>query len=88
MKRALTLYCKVVHMSIKNLLFSIILYSIWIFLFDVNRGANAENDYFLGKSNAIVRHQFRDFPEFETSWLLKVTWENMTLSGDQSKVIE
>ena len=58
------------------------------FLFDLNRGANAENDFFLRKSNAIIRQQFRDFPEFETSWLLKVTWENMTLFGDKSKVIE
>nr|XP_022300335.1 uncharacterized protein LOC111108627 [Crassostrea virginica] len=58
-----------------------------IFYQTYERGANAENDFFLGKSNAIVRHQFRDFPEFETSWLLKVTWENMTLSGYQSKTV-
>ena len=51
------------------------------------RGLNAENDWFLEKANKIVRLHFGDFPEFETSWLVKATWENMTLFGDKTKVI-
>lgn len=38
------------------------------------------------KANTIVRLQFADFPEFEASWIVKVTWENMTVFGDKSKV--
>ena len=51
------------------------------------RGLDAENDLFLGKANKLVRLQFGDFPEFETSWLVKATWENMTFFGEKSKVI-
>lgn len=50
------------------------------------RGIDAENDLFLRKANTIVRLQFADFPEFEASWIVKVTWENMTVFGDKSKV--
>ncbi|XP_055997755.1 uncharacterized protein LOC125645868 isoform X2 [Ostrea edulis] len=49
------------------------------------RGQDAENNLFLRKANEMVRLQFRDFPQFEASWLVKVTWENMTLFGDKSR---
>ena len=42
---------------------------------------------FLEKASKIVRLYFEDFPEFETSWFLKATWENMKLYGDKTKVI-
>ncbi|XP_062609554.1 uncharacterized protein LOC134271353 [Saccostrea cucullata] len=51
------------------------------------RGINAENDLFLRKANEIIRLQFGDFPHFEATWLVKVTWENMTLFGDKSQVV-
>uniref|UniRef100_A0A8W8NAK6 Uncharacterized protein n=1 Tax=Magallana gigas TaxID=29159 RepID=A0A8W8NAK6_MAGGI len=51
------------------------------------RGIDAENDLYLRKANTIVRVQFADFPEFEASWIVKVTWENMTVFGDKSKTV-
>ncbi|XP_062579994.1 protein eyes shut homolog, partial [Saccostrea cucullata] len=49
-------------------------------------GKGAENDLFIGKANDLIRLQFKDFPEFKATWLLKVTWVNMTLFGDRSQV--
>ncbi|XP_062609553.1 uncharacterized protein LOC134271352 [Saccostrea cucullata] len=51
------------------------------------RGKDAENDLFIGKASELIRLQFNDFPEFEAIWLLKVTWVNMTLFGDNSQSV-
>ncbi|XP_061182283.1 mucin-like protein [Saccostrea echinata] len=56
-----------------------------VFYKTYQRGLDSENDLFIGKANEIVRHQFGDFPDFEATWLVKVTWENMTLFGDKSQ---
>ncbi|XP_062609556.1 uncharacterized protein LOC134271356 [Saccostrea cucullata] len=51
------------------------------------RGKDAEDTLFLNKANEMIRIQFPDFHDFEASWLVKVTWENMTLYGYHSQVI-
>ncbi|XP_062605771.1 uncharacterized protein LOC134267581 isoform X2 [Saccostrea cucullata] len=51
------------------------------------RGIDAENTLFLNKANEMIRIQFPDFPDFEATWLVKVTWENMTLFGYNSQLV-
>ncbi|XP_061188876.1 mucin-like protein [Saccostrea echinata] len=51
------------------------------------RGQDAENTLFLNKANEMIRIQFPDFSDFEATWLVKVTWENMTLFGYKSQIV-
>ncbi|XP_062605769.1 uncharacterized protein LOC134267580 [Saccostrea cucullata] len=51
------------------------------------RGKDAEDTLFLNKANEMIRIQFPDFHDFEATWLVKVTWENMTLFGYHSQLV-
>lgn len=41
---------------------------------------------FMEKADSIVKKHFKDFGDFQATWLVKVTWENMTLYGHKDKV--
>ena len=36
---------------------------------------------FLEQAEVIIKRRFKDFGGFRANWLVKVTWENMTISG-------
>ena len=43
---------------------------------------------FLEKAEDIIKNKYKDFGGFKPNWLLKVTWENMTISGmEKDRVI-
>ena len=52
------------------------------------RGKEGENvdGMFMEKADSIVKKHFKDFGDFQATWLVKVTWENMTLYGHKDKV--
>ena len=52
------------------------------------RGKEGENvdGMFMEKADSIVKKNFKDFKDFQATWLVKVTWENMTLYGHKDKV--
>ncbi|XP_062601606.1 uncharacterized protein LOC134263292 [Saccostrea cucullata] len=53
------------------------------------RGIQGDNidSMFMEKADGIVKKHFRDLRNFRASWLVKVTWENMTLYGDKTKKV-
>lgn len=38
------------------------------------------------KADNIIKAYFKDFKGFKANWLVKVTWENMTVRGIKKKV--
>lgn len=44
------------------------------------------NETFMEKADGIIKKYFKDFKEFQANWLVKVTWENMTVVGIKNKV--
>lgn len=44
------------------------------------------NETFMEKADGIIKKYFKDFKEFQANWLVKVTWENMTVVGLKNKV--
>lgn len=44
------------------------------------------NETFMEKADNIIKTYFKDFKEFKANWLVKVTWENMTVRGNEKKV--
>lgn len=38
------------------------------------------------KADGIVKKYFKDLKYFKATWLVKVTWENMTLYGHKERV--
>lgn len=38
------------------------------------------------KADSIIKTYFKDFKGFKANWLVKVTWENMTVMGIKKKV--
>ncbi|XP_055997524.1 uncharacterized protein LOC125645548 [Ostrea edulis] len=53
------------------------------------RGIEGDNvdSVFMEKADSIVKNNFRDLKDFKASWLVKVTWENMTLHGYKEKKV-
>jgi hypothetical protein len=43
---------------------------------------------FMEKADSIISKHFRDLRNFKATWLVKVTWENMTLFGDEKQVFD
>lgn len=41
---------------------------------------------FMEKADGIVKKYFKDLKDFKATWLVKVTWENMTLYGHKEQV--
>lgn len=41
---------------------------------------------FMDMADDIVRKHFKDLQDFKATWLVKVTWENMTLFGQDDQV--
>lgn len=52
------------------------------------RGKEGEHidSMFMEKADGIVKKHFKDFGDFKATWLVKVTWENMTLYGHKDQV--
>lgn len=48
-------------------------------------GSNVDSN-FMEMADDIVKKHFKDFKDFKATWLVKVTWENMTLFGQQDQV--
>lgn len=44
------------------------------------------NETFMEKADGIIKKYFKDLKEFQANWLVKVTWENMTVVGIKNKV--
>lgn len=44
------------------------------------------DEIFLEKADGIIKAYFKDFKNFKANWLVKVTWENMTVVGIEKKV--
>ncbi|XP_061189287.1 uncharacterized protein LOC133197327 [Saccostrea echinata] len=53
------------------------------------RGIQGDNidSMFMEKADGIVKKHFRDLRNFKATWLVKVTWENMTLYGYETKKV-
>lgn len=51
--------------------------------YNISRGPKADDVdvMFMEQADNIIKKHFRDFGNFEASWLVKVTWENMTVNG-------
>ncbi|XP_061188887.1 uncharacterized protein LOC133197060 [Saccostrea echinata] len=49
------------------------------------RKENAKDIALIEKADKIVKKYFKDFKDFEATWLVKVTWENMTLFDHKSQ---
>ncbi|XP_048727085.2 uncharacterized protein LOC125645542 [Ostrea edulis] len=51
------------------------------------RGKEGDNvdSMFMEKADSIVKNHFRDLRDFKATWLVKVTWENMTLFGNKEQ---
>ncbi|XP_055997519.1 uncharacterized protein LOC125645547 isoform X2 [Ostrea edulis] len=47
-------------------------------------GANVDS-VFMDKADSIVKQHFKDLRDFKATWLVKVTWENMTLYGNEEQ---
>ena len=43
--------------------------------------ADEKDIMFLEQAEVIIKRRFKDFGGFRANWLVKVTWENMTISG-------
>ena len=43
--------------------------------------ADEKDIMFLEQAEVIIKGRFKDFGGFRANWLVKVTWENMTISG-------
>ena len=43
--------------------------------------ADEKDIMFLELAEVIIKRKFKDFGDFKANWLVKVTWENMTLLG-------
>lgn len=41
---------------------------------------------FMDMADDIIRKHFKDLQDFKATWLVKVTWENMTLFGQDDQV--
>lgn len=52
------------------------------------RGKEGEHidSMFMEKADGIVKKHFKDMRDFKATWLVKVTWENMTLYGHKDQV--
>lgn len=59
-----------------------------ILRFCLSRGKGGSNvdSIFMEMADDIVKKHFKDFKDFKATWLVKVTWENMTLFGQQDQV--
>uniref|UniRef100_A0A8W8MTE0 Uncharacterized protein n=2 Tax=Magallana gigas TaxID=29159 RepID=A0A8W8MTE0_MAGGI len=43
------------------------------------------NETFMEKADNIIKAYFKDFKGFKANWLVKVTWENMTVGGSKKE---
>ncbi|XP_078333705.1 uncharacterized protein LOC111101935 [Crassostrea virginica] len=43
--------------------------------------ADEKDIMFLEQAEVIIKGRFKDFGDFRANWLVKVTWDNMTISG-------
>lgn len=59
-----------------------------MFFFYRFRGKEGEHidSMFMEKADGIVKKHFKDMRDFKATWLVKVTWENMTLYGHKDQV--
>ncbi|XP_055997522.1 uncharacterized protein LOC125648181 [Ostrea edulis] len=48
---------------------------------------DSEDSVFMEKADSIVKKHFRDLRGFKATWLVKVTWENMTLYGNKKQKV-
>lgn len=49
------------------------------------KGTNVDSN-FMDMADDIVRKHFKDLQDFKATWFVKVTWENMTLFGQDDQV--
>lgn len=52
-----------------------------LIIFQRGPKANEFDVMFMEQADNIIETHFKDFGNFKASWLVKVTWENMTVNG-------
>lgn len=81
----MTLYFFIFPISKNYICFSGILNTTFIDISRQHKRADF-NETFMEKADGIIKKYFKDFKEFQANWLVKVTWENMTVVGIKNKV--
>lgn len=81
----MTLYSFIIPIFKNDVCFSGMLNTTFI---DISRQQKRAdfNETFMEKADGIIKKYFKDFKEFQANWLVKVTWENMTVVGIKNKV--
>ena len=49
--------------------------------------ADEKDIMFLEQAEVIIKGRFKDFGDFRANWLVKVTWDNMTISGMEKEKV-